>query len=191
VKDTILPDFTNLADFYLCNLTEANIKKYMEENIVPKIRHPEIKNPEELNNILGLLMDMIRINTKKRITINEVIIHPFFKGEDKNDKSKKEEVKNISLQDVQFDYYIGVYIIIDYLKEHFEKECIGIFFMALDIFLRNIYELTMKFEEFESLKNSFFKYFDFFTKNIKPEKRTILLEGGEPTFYSNLDELLL
>jgi serine/threonine protein kinase len=149
VKDTTMPDFTNLADFYLCNLTEANIKKYMEENIVPKIRHPEVNIPEELNNVLGLLTKMIRINTKKRITINEVINDPFFKGEDKNDKSKRDEMKNISLQDVQFDYYIGVYIIIDYLKEHFEKECIGIFFMALDIFLRNIYELTMKFEEFE------------------------------------------
>lgn len=149
VKDTTLPDFTNLADFYLCNLTEANVVEYMETNIFPKIRHPEVKTPEERKNMLGLLMDMIRINSKKRITINEVINHPFFKGEDKNDKSKKEEVKNISLQDVQFDYYIGIYTIIEYLKEHFAKECIGIFFMALDIYLRNIYDLTVNFEDFE------------------------------------------
>jgi serine/threonine protein kinase len=149
VKDTTFPDFTDLADFYLCNLTEENIVKYMEENIVPKIRHFEIKNPEERKNMLGLLMKMIRINAKKRITIDEVINDPCFRGEDKNDKSKKEAIKNISLQEVQFDYYIGIYNIIEYLQEHFEKECIGIFFMTLDIYLRNIYELTINFEDFE------------------------------------------
>jgi serine/threonine protein kinase len=148
VKDTTMPDFTNLADFYLCNLTEENVVEYMEKNIFPKIRHPEVKTPGERKDVLGLLMDMIRINTKKRITINQVINHPFFKGEDKSDKSKKEQIKNISLQDVQYDYYIGIYTIIEYLKEHFEKESVVLFFMSLDIYLRNVYSLTLNFEDF-------------------------------------------
>lgn len=150
VKDTLHPDFADLADFYLCNLTEENIVKYMEDNILPKIRHLEIKSPEERKNMLGLLMSMIRVNSNKRININDVISQPFFRGEDKENNPTKEKINNISLQDVQFDYYIGIYTIIEYLKEHFEKECVAIFFMALDIYLRNVYKLTIESVDFEN-----------------------------------------
>lgn len=149
VKDTTFPDFSNLAEFYTRNLTEDNIVQYMTENILPKIRHPEIKNPEERKNLMSLLLSTIQVNSKKRLSINEVINHPFFREENKNDDCKKEIVKNISLQDVQFDYYVGIYIIIDYLKEHFERECVNLFFFALDIYLRNIYSLTVNFFDFD------------------------------------------
>lgn len=149
VKDTTFPDFSNLADFYMKNLTEDNIVKYMNETILPKIRHNEIKNADERTNLLSLLINTIQINSKKRLTINEVINHPFFKEENKNDECKKEQIKNISLQDIQFDYYVGIYIIIDYLKEHFDNECINLFFFSLDLYFRNIYNLTVEFIEFE------------------------------------------
>ena len=149
VKDTTIPDFTNLAEFYLCNLTDDVIVEYMNETIKPKIRHPEIKVEKEYINLMGLLLNMIKLNSNKRITINEVINHEFFKDENKNDECKKEVIKNISLQDVQFDYYIGVYTMIDYFKEHFGNAWIGLFFMTLDIYLRYVYILTVEFEEFD------------------------------------------
>lgn len=149
VKDTALPDFTNLAQFYLNNLTESNLFNFMEKNVYDKIRHPEAKTPEERKNILDLMVGMIRINEKKRFTISEVLNRPFFKDVNKVDKCEKEPIKNISLQDVEFEYYVGIYTIIDYLRKYFEKQCVAILFMAIDLYLRNVYILTLQFKEFD------------------------------------------
>jgi hypothetical protein len=148
VKDTVLPDFTNLAQFYLDNLSESNLFDYMEKNVYDKIRHPEAKNEEERKNILDLMVGMIRINEKKRFTISEVLNRPFFKDTNKVDKCEKETIGNISLKDVEYEYYFGIYTIINYLREHFEKQCVSILFMAIDLYLRNVYKLTLQFKEF-------------------------------------------
>ena len=149
VKDTTLPDFTGLAQFYLDNLTESKLFDYMEKNVYDKIRHPEAKTPEERKNILDLMVGMIRINEKKRFTISEVLNRSFFKDSNKIDECKKEPIKNISLEYVEPKYYFFIYTIIDYLRKHFEKQCVSILFMAIDLYLRNVYILTLQFKEFD------------------------------------------
>ena len=154
VKDTTFPDFTGLAEFYLRNLTEDFVVNFMEKNVADKIRHDEVKgddvkHAQERKNMLGLLMSMIRVNEKKRISISDVIGHPFFREENKIDECKKDIIKPISLQDVEFEYFAGIFTIIEYLRDHFDTQCIALFFMAVDIYLRNVYALTLKSEEFD------------------------------------------
>lgn len=190
VKDVTYPDFTDLAEFYLTYFNEDCIEKYMTDMILPKIRHDEVKinKSDETKKLLGLLINMMRINEKKRFSIQDVMNSSFFKEENKADKCEKDVVKNISLADVEPEYFIGIYIIIDYLKEHFPREGINIFFLAIDLYLRCVYELTTEFVIFEYenakilAKNCAliaFKYYNWSELKRFPEELTKKLYIGE------------
>ena len=188
VKDTTFPDFTNLAQFYLDNFSGDNIVNFINEKVLPNIRHEEAKIPEEKKNITLLLANMIQVNSKKRADIIKVVNSVFFKDENKIGECKKNPVPNISLQDVNSSYYAGIFTIIEYLRKHFEKQCVVILFVAIDLYLRNVYALEEKYEEFnikeadKLAKNCCliaFKYYNWSELKTYPEELSKKLYGKE------------
>lgn len=133
--------YESLEKFYLEYMNQNKIKEF-SEMLVEGIGHPEMKNEAKRNQVKGLLINMFQLNPRLRSSIEDVLNHPFFDSLKEEDKEFDEKIiiPNLSLKDVKTSLFIHVFDILDICTSYLPEKNIGVFFLAVDLFLRYIYE---------------------------------------------------
>ena len=149
-KKDIESFFKEYRKFLFNEMNISNIDKFMDKNV---FKYCSVKIPEK-NTLIDLLKNMLNINDKKRFNIDDILKHPFFDKEDKENicqflKPINYEIKNI-------EYLDGVSKIDLLCKSILGDENCYILFMAIDIYLRYITRMD--------------DYIDFGSKSISKNK---------------------
>jgi serine/threonine protein kinase len=132
--------YTKLEKFYLEFMNQNKIQEFVGV-LVDGIGHPEMKNEAKKNQIKGLLVNMFQLNPRLRSSIEDVLNHPFFDVLKEEDKEFDEKliIPNVSLKDVKQSLFVHIFDILDVCTRFMPEKNIGVFFLAVDLFLRYIY----------------------------------------------------
>jgi serine/threonine protein kinase len=134
-------NFKSLQEFQNTFMNENTLNKYIDIIVGPVIENktPSLLSSELRENYKDLLKKMLNMNSTKRLSIDQVLDHPFF-----NEKSNTCQVIKLidySLSKVKKEDFLGVYDIIDYCKDNLWNINIKVFFMAIDLYLRYIHKV--------------------------------------------------
>jgi serine/threonine protein kinase len=126
-------DAKKLYDYFKYYMSENHIDTYIRKNILKKKKD---------DMLAELLKEMLCLDETKRLSINQVINHPFFKEYENKNYCYPTAIEMTSLEDVKDKYFERIYEIIYYAKEFIPNRDPLIVFMAIDIYLRFIDKVT-------------------------------------------------
>lgn len=136
LKDNI-KSYKELSKYQTYNFSDSRIDKFL--NDFAEVFN--FKSIENLNLLIDLLKNMLKVNSKLRFNINQVVEHPFF---EKFRSNRTCFVKQPKLYENDLDiqeYYSGVNEIIDIAQEEYYERTSYILFMAVDIYIRFLHNI--------------------------------------------------
>ncbi len=117
-------------------------KYYMSENHIDTYIRKNILNKKSDENLVDLLKGMLSLDEDKRLSINQVVNHPFFKSYENKSYCYPSGLEMISLENIKDKYFEKIYNIVYTAKELIPDRDPLIVFMAIDIYLRFIDKVT-------------------------------------------------
>jgi cyclin-dependent kinase 1 len=127
-KNTV-QDAKKLYNYFKYYTSENHIDEYIRKNILKK-------NKDDI--LAELIKGMLCLDETKRLSINQVINHPFFKEYENKSQCYPSALEMTSLEDLKDKYFEKIYDIIFVAKELIPDRDPLIVFMAIDIYLRFI-----------------------------------------------------
>ena len=131
----------SLQNFQTTFMNEKTLCKYIDLVIGQIIEQetPSLLSDKYKDNYKDLLKKMLHMNPSFRLSIDEVLGHPFFR--EGGDVCQIVKPIDYSLAKVKQEDFLGIYDIIDYCQENLWNINIKVFFMAIDLYLRYIYKV--------------------------------------------------
>jgi len=147
-KGNIVKSYRELAKYQTYLFASNRIDETLEDYVF-RYAPKDIENKEMLKD---LLKNMLKVNDKLRYNIQQVVEHPYFTSEKTRFMEKHCFVKDSKLVKIEphinVDYHKGVKDIISYCRKEFRDKSSYILFMAVDIYMRFLYNIH-KYHELE------------------------------------------
>jgi len=133
-------DYSSLKKFYSEFMNEKVIDDFISEIIIPRIGeiHSEIELPENKGQLKAIFLATLQSNPSKRSNIDAIANLPFFNIPSEPSICTVIPYQKLSLVKTDPKLFSGVFDIINLCRERFPDKCIGVLFLALDMYLRYI-----------------------------------------------------
>ena len=131
-------DFASLGEFYREYMNKETIRDFIDDIIIPKISeiHREIEDPEKKAQARSLLLATLHIDPAERSNIDGIAKIPFLKIETEPGVCPVLIPDKYSLINVNKKLFADIFNIIQTCQSRFADKCVGVLFMAIDLYLR-------------------------------------------------------
>lgn len=133
--------YKSLHKFQLEFMNEGTITDFIDEIIIPKIAeyHEEVMLPENKGQLRVLLMACLKIDPNKRGSAESILATAtFLNVQAEPFICDFTPYQSYSLVGIEQGLFQGIYDIIEVFQKIFADKCVGVMFMALDLYLRFI-----------------------------------------------------